>query len=432
MRVRSRCAARFLLVLLAVLTVAPAGAQTPDPWTLWASPTRLRGANVYQRRVYPELDGLEFLGPGPAGPPYTQDDFDRLARLGANLVVLSHAGTFTVRPPYELDPGIAANLDRFVQMAARAGLYVVIALRSGPGRSEFSICCREEDWLPPEYLVETVWHDPAAQDGWVAMWRATAERYAGNPVVVGYDLMVEPNANDILDVWEPDAFYARYGGTLADWNQLFPRIVAAIREVDSQTPILVQPMGYGAIDWLPYLTVVGDPRIVYTVHQYDPHVYTHQEPPLVLSYPGVFDADFDGDPDTVDESWLQRLLAKVSAFAASHGVRTAVDEMGLMRWEPGGPDFLADEIALFEEQGMGWAVWVWETSYEPWTRSVHDFNFRFGTDPASRSDVPGNPMESVLTTAWTHNTARPRPARHAEGRTAPTPPSDPNHESPTP
>jgi len=35
-----------------------------DKWTLWTVSTQLRGANIYQRRVYPDLDGDEFRGLG--------------------------------------------------------------------------------------------------------------------------------------------------------------------------------------------------------------------------------------------------------------------------------------------------------------------------------------------------------------------------------
>ena len=42
-----------------------------DEWALWTGTTQLRGANVFQRRVYPDLDGPDFFGPGPVGPPYT-------------------------------------------------------------------------------------------------------------------------------------------------------------------------------------------------------------------------------------------------------------------------------------------------------------------------------------------------------------------------
>ena len=169
-----------------------------DKWSLWANGTQLRGANIWQRIVVPELDGPEFLGDGYIGPPYTQADFDGLAALGANYVNLSHPGLFTERPPYVLDEQVQANLDRLIEMAAQADLFVVITFRTGPGRSDFTFYRDGAgDWFDEDLLIENVWTDQDAQDAWVEMWRYTAERYRDNPVVVGYDLMCEPNSNDV-------------------------------------------------------------------------------------------------------------------------------------------------------------------------------------------------------------------------------------------
>ncbi len=264
--------------------------------------------------------------------------------------------------------------------------------------------------------METVWSDPLAQDGWVAMWRYAASRYAGHPALVGYDPMVEPNANDVVGEWDPEVFHDRYGGTLADWNRLHPRITAAIREVDPVTPVLLEPQGYGGVDWLPYLAVTADPRIVYTVHQYAPHVYTHQDPATPIPYPGTFDADYDGEPEAVDRDWLHHLLGTVDAFVAAHGVRSAVTETGVVRWAPGAERFLADEIGLFEARGLAWAVWSWDPAYAPWTSQVNAFNFRFGSDPASTEDVPGNPLEAAIASAWARNRLRPARVRRPAGR----------------
>jgi len=115
------------------------------------------------------------MGPGPIGPPYVQGDFDRLAAMGANYVNVSHPGLFTEAPPYVLDEAV-----------------------TGPGRSEFTFFWDEAgDWFDASYLNDSVWQDQAAQDGWVAMWHYTADRYRHNPIVVGYDLMVEPNSNEV-------------------------------------------------------------------------------------------------------------------------------------------------------------------------------------------------------------------------------------------
>jgi len=47
-----------------------------DKWDLWNGPTSLRGANIWQKRV----NRNDAMGDGPVGPPYNQQDFDRLAR----------------------------------------------------------------------------------------------------------------------------------------------------------------------------------------------------------------------------------------------------------------------------------------------------------------------------------------------------------------
>ncbi len=160
--------ARLLLPLLfsfAIVVLVALGLAAEDPIDLWRGGPHLRGANLWQRVVVPELDGPEFFCSNHVGPPVTQADFDRLARLGANLVILSHPGPFTERPPYRLDEQVQANLDRLIDMAARARLYVVIALRTSPGRSDFTFYRDGAgDWFDRELLIEEVWTSPAAQD----------------------------------------------------------------------------------------------------------------------------------------------------------------------------------------------------------------------------------------------------------------------------
>jgi len=387
-----------------------------DKWSLWTGETQLRGANIYQRRVYPELDGPTFMGPGPVGPPYTQQDFDRLAALGANYVNISHPGLFAEAPPYTLDQGIQANLDMLLDMISKANMFAVISFRAGPGRSEFTFFWEEVgDWFNASYLNDSVWQNQTAQDAWVAMWAYTAQRYEQNSIVVGYDLMVEPNSNEVgshplndpLDIWDPEEFYNDYGGTLYDWNQLYPRITLAIRGVDTETPILVGGNAYSAVDWLPYVQPTGDLRTVYTVHQYDPYVYTHQEPPLGKTYPGVFDTDWDGQPDTFNKAWLASLLSTVDAFKTTYSVPVAANEFGLMRWEPGAASFMDDQMDLFEARGMNYALWLWETSWQEFAEEVDAFNFRHGPNPNNHTDVQSSALMDVIIAHWGQNTVRP-------------------------
>lgn len=388
---------------------ATAPPTTRDKFSLWASGTQLRGANAWQRIVVPELDGDEFLGSGYIGPPYTQEDFNELASYGANYVNLSHPGLFTERPPYVLDEQVQANLDHMIEMASAADLFVVITFRTGPGRSDFTFYRDGAgDWFDADLLIESVWSDQAAQDAWVEMWRYTAERYRDNPVVVGYDLMCEPNSSGVVfEIYEPADFYAEYADTVYDWNRFYPRIVDGIRAVDAQTPILVGGNSWAGVRWLPWLKPVDDPRVVYMVHQYEPQEdYTHQEHPALNTYPGRFDLDWDGQPDRFDRDWLDGFLSPIDEFKAKHGAPVSVNEFGVLRWVPGAADFMRDEMELFEQRGMNHAFWVWDPNWTPWSESVHGMNYHFGPDPENVTSVE-NDLLDVILEFWRLNTVRP-------------------------
>ncbi len=381
-------------------------AMPQDAWSLWEDGTMLRGANIYQRRVYPELDGSEFMGPGPVGPPYTRSDVGALAAMGANFVVVSHPGLYTETAPYLLDGDVQANLDRLLEMIASEGMYAVIAFRTGPGRSDFTFYWDEVgSWFDESYLDDSVWEESNAQDAWVDMWRYTAWRYRDNPAVIGYELMVEPNSNDrLLDAWDPEDFYNEYGGTLYDWNQLFPRITAAIREEDGEMPILVGGNGYSAVGWLPFVEPSGDPRTVYVVHQYAPHPYTHQSPgDEGYTYPGVFDTDGDGASEVFDRVWLEECLSAAMDFSRLYGAPVAVTEFGVVRWAPGAAAFMEDSMRLFEEEGWNHALWVWHPSWKDWNREVDDFDFTHGPDPLNHTAVKSSGLIAAIRNAWRRN-----------------------------
>ncbi len=396
-----RTPARLLMLLTAVLGDVAALAAPPivEKWSLWSGGTKLRGANIYQRRRYP-FDGPDFLGSGVIGPPYVQQDFDRLAALGANAVVLSHPGLFTEDPPYAVDADVQVNLDAFISMASRAGLYAVIAFRTGPGRSEAAF-----DYFPEKtYDNDRVWSDQAAHDAWPAMWRYTAARYKDNPAVVGYELMVEPNSNGrLLEIYNPADFYPRYAGTLYDWNALFPSIIRAIREVDSITPILAGGMNWSSASWLPSIRVDPDARMVYTVHHYEPFEYTHQEPTRLLPYPGRY-----------DQQWVRSSLAPIDVFrSANPGSPVAVTEFGVVRWAPGAALYFSDVTTVLEEKRVNHFLWLWSTSWPPMAEA-DEFDFRHGPDPSVHSDVASSALLDAVRADFARNSPprRRRAVRH--------------------
>ncbi len=406
------------IALIAVLTGAqqapwPA-AQQPLPvmtkWDLWSRDTVLRGANIYQRRIYPELD-KGGTGPGVMGPPYTPADFLNLSAMGANLVVISHPGIFSEKPPYGIDEQAVENLDEILERVETADMFAIIAFRTGPGRSEFAFMKGMSGiWFEEGYIDETVWKERDAQDAWVEMWEQTALRYRDSRVVVGYEVMVEPDGNAAMEAPErdPEDFYAEWGGTTYDWNTLAGRIVGAIRTADRQTPVLVSPMGSASVGWLPWLSPVPDERAVYTFHQFAPRAYTHQVPPLAIGFPSMSDLDGDGSDESFYRSWLQSLLSTADIYAMAHGVPVGVTEMGVKRWEPGADAFLSMEMDLLEARGVNHAVWMWYPSWGAWSMNGQDsFNFRHGPDPSNHVAVSPTALASAIHENWGRNDLRP-------------------------
>lgn len=388
----------------------------PDKLSLWENQTgpHLRGAVVYQRRYYSDL-GDEPLGGPFAGPPLTQQDFDDLAKCGANAVVLSHPGLFAEKPPYAVDEHIVQHLDAILKMIENAGLFAIIAVRTGPGRSEFTFVYDDVNtWFGPDKLNDQVWATQGAQDAWVAMWRFIAERYKNNRCIVGYELMVEPNSNAVgsdvlsspIDIYDPDQFYQRYAGTLYDWNQLHPKIVRAIREVDTDTPILLPANGYSSAQWLPYISNVSDQRVVFAAHQYEPHEYTHQKPEAFLSYPGEISMEDDGNIEAFNSSTVNNILRPVSKIVHEDKATVAVTEFGTVRWAPGANLFLANTMDVLEKLGINYFVYEWGTRHMPYLRMDNAFFFEVGPDPKNTAPKKDNELMLTICDYWRRNSIR--------------------------
>jgi hypothetical protein len=356
-----------------------------DKWNLWVGGVHLRGVDLHPCRLFTE-DGCV--------QPIIRQDVQDLRNLGANLVNASYPGVFTEEAPYQANPAALAYLDDLIGWAEEVGLYVVIHFRTGPGRNEGAIL------LEGDALFD-VWNDQAAHDAWVEMWRFTAERYRDNPVVIGYDLMVEPHPNTLIDPdgeREPPEVQAQVAGTLLDWNAFAAEITTAIREVDPDTPIIVNSISWASAEWFSVLQPTGDPRTVYSLHAYDPDVYIIQdEGEATISYPDVVE-DY-GEVINFDRAWLEENYRPVREFAQQHNVSIYVGEFGVLRWVPDAAAFLRDQTDLFEQYGWNYAVYVWRGD-EP---DFDGFNLEFGPDPKNHAPILDNPLLGVFRDRWEQN-----------------------------
>ncbi|HJQ23156.1 MAG TPA: cellulase family glycosylhydrolase [Blastocatellia bacterium] len=343
-----------------VAAAPPAFATIREKFDLWRGPTTLRGANIWQQRVTDDDE----MGPGPVGPPYSQQDFKQLAAWGANYVNISHPGVYSEGGDYRFDDAVFQNLQQLIDRAEQADLFVVISFRTGPGR-------KEEIFDDDDPKPSRVWKSKPAQAAWVEMWRETARRLKDRANVVGYDLMVEPETK-------------KHGV----WNRLAQQITAAIREVDARTPILIGAADWSTVDSLDGLELNGDARTVYTVHQYEPYEYSHQESRRAGYEPAEVEA----------------LYRRINDFKNENGVPMAVNEFGVERFAKGASDYTAQQMRLIEAMGANHALWLWETSFP---LDYDEFNFRRGPDSRNHRDVQTSALIEVIKADWAANAVRP-------------------------
>jgi hypothetical protein len=145
---------------------------------------------------------------------------------------------------------------------------------------------------------------------------------------------------------------------------------------------------------------------VYTVHNYEPFVYTHQALPAVRQYPGSFDADGDGAADLVNAAWQSQTLAPITQFKTQHNAVVAVNEYGVQRFQPGADAYVTDELVILESLGVNHAIWLWNSSYAG-QAELDEFNYLHGADPAQHTNVNDSALLTVIRNNWSKNNVRP-------------------------
>src|ERR1700754_563160 len=145
------------------------------------------------RQIYGAFERL--LGPEPSRAFWTEyreryiaeDDIRFIKSVGFNTVRIPlHWDLFMTADGAMSGPGWAL-LDRALGWVRGAGLYAIVDLHAAPG-GQTGINHDDGPGYPLMFYV------PRDRDRTVRLWRAVAERYRGNPAILGYDLLNEPIA----------------------------------------------------------------------------------------------------------------------------------------------------------------------------------------------------------------------------------------------
>ena len=233
-----------------------------------------------------------------------EDDIRFIKSVGFNLIRIPLHYALFMRDDGTVEGEGWPLLDRVIGWATAAGLYVIVDVHAAPG-GQTGINHDDGPGYPLMFYV------PKHRDLTVKLWRAIAERYRGNPTILGYDLLNEP--------------IAPYHDTATLNPRLEPfyrRLTEAIREVDPGRIIFL-----AGGQWSSSFAMFGPPfagNLAYTYHS--------------------FWASTKRDS-------IQRHLN----FAAQHDVPLFLGETGELtdEWNKGFRE-------LHERHGIGWCFWTYK------------------------------------------------------------------------
>jgi aryl-phospho-beta-D-glucosidase BglC (GH1 family) len=264
------------------------------------------------------------------------------------------------------------RLDRLLPVCQENGLAVLIDLHTPPGGRNAANVCQ-------------LFQAKKFQDHFLAVWEKIARRYQGNRTVWGYDLVNEPVEGEI-----PEG--------VQDWQALALQTARLVRRLDPDHAIIVEPAPWGGPEALENLDPLPVPGVVYSVHMYQPHAFTHQgvyDQAAGLVYPGTIKGRFWG----IDQ--LRKALQPVRDFQRDHNVHFYIGEFSAIRWAPdqSAERYLRDVIQVMEENGWDWAYHAF--------REWDGWSVEHGENRADRQKSPTPTAREKLLRSWFEKNQRP-------------------------
>jgi hypothetical protein len=235
---------------------------------------------------------------------------------------------------------MVADLPAGLDNARALGLAVVLDLHQVPNDNvkQYSKDGNEDSRL--------WWHDPENLKIMIDCWRQIAQICKNRDQVIWFDLYNEPL--DWTVVHTPRSFPPKW----PEWAQ---KVTDEIRKIDRIHPVAVES-GPGMLSWgFKDFPPIKDPfqEVIYSVHPYQPVIYTHQgvNDTKVYAWPGEFN---DHGGGWWDRKRLEVELAPAIEFQKKYHVRMWVGEFSGARWAPNVAGYLRDEIEVFEKLGWDW------------------------------------------------------------------------------
>jgi endoglucanase len=343
-----------------------------DKMSYWN--TQRKGANFFNKRPTPDW----FVAAKDAGIQFVRLAPDKWKSQKRDFLI-GDADQYTEIPTEDFE-----KLKDILDQAHANEIKVIITLLSLPG-SRWRQNNHNEDDL-------RIWQQNFYQSQAIRFWKDLASQLKNHPAVFGYNILNEPHPECLFGIYDYreidfEQWYKTIQGSPSDLNLFYQKVVGAIREVDSDTPIVIDTGLFGTPWAINYLTPLQDTKILYSFHMYEPYALTTRKINKGrFEYPGIVPLLLKDvqKPDSEHALWnkeaLKHFLRPISEWQIKHKIPSSqivVGEFGCDRTIKGAAQYFSDLLEIFNFEGWHWAFYsfredVWDS-----------MDYELGTDQLS-------------------------------------------------
>ncbi len=277
---------------------------------------------------------------------------------------------------------IQSDLDEIKQSVAYAEKYnikMVLVPISLPGALFRQLNGYKNDmrlWTDKKY-----WHMTAQ------FWQDLAREFKDNPTVVAYNIFNEPYPEAKTGVMEQSTlgdasrfiqWSDTYKGTARDVQLFHEVVIKAIREVDTETPIMVESGWYSQPNTYIHWTPLKDDKILYQFHMGEPYKFTagaNFRNKWNLSYPGMipFGDDNGGQKILWNKDTMKTYFKPFFTWVEKYNIpsnRIVAGEISCMRRNKGCEYYLTDAIDIFNTKKYHWAFYSFREDWDGYNHEL--------------------------------------------------------------
>lgn len=216
-----------------------------------------------------------------------------------------------------------------------------------------------------------LWNNFLYHEKSIKYWQDLARELKKYPCIVAYDIINEPfpefktNIQEQTTIGNYERFqnwYYKYNNTTKDLFLFYNKIINSIREVDINTPIMIESGFYSQpSSYYEFPKKFQDNKILYSFHMYEPYSFTSFENFKNSNnyiYPGnIFfgESKIFWNKKTIDD-YFNPFYKWINNNSINSN-RVVVSEFGCMRKNKGCKEYLNDIIDILESKKFHWAFY---------------------------------------------------------------------------